>query len=97
MRYGYRCPECEHKWEVEKSIMAPGPCECPSCGADKVERDYDARSLPAILYANRPPWTYKDCLKYKDCKHGEGPRTKIDPSKHGDIGAWNSPGEVVSE
>lgn len=94
MRYDYLCSDCGHKWEIEKSIKAPHPKKCPECGKDTAERDLST-SVPAMLYANRPPWTYKECLKYKDCRFNGGPRTKIDPSKHGDLGAWHSPGKVV--
>lgn len=95
MRYDFYCQECKFVWEVEKKMSAPGPSECPECSSDRVERSYGPSDSPPILYANRPPWTYKECLKYKDCKLNDGPRTRIDPNKHGDLGAWNSPGDVV--
>ena len=95
MRYDYQCACCSNIWEVEKPMSAPGPAVCPSCGSDNVARYFGKGSSPPVLFANRPPWTYKECLKYKDCKHNNGPRTKIDPSKHGDLGAWNCPGEVI--
>jgi putative FmdB family regulatory protein len=94
MLYDYFCKKCDKVFEVDKSMSAPGPSRCPECGAAGPER-YFVGNAPAVAYANRPPWTYRECLKYKDCKFNDGPRTKIDPRKHGDIGAWNSPGEVI--
>lgn len=94
MLYDYACSSCGHSWCVQKGMRDPNPSRCPSCNKKSVERVFDT---PAILFANRPPWTYKDCLKFKDCKLNDGPRTAIDPSKHGDLGAWNSPGEVIPE
>lgn len=90
--YDFKCNECSHVWEVTKSMTAPGPDACPKCGGRVVSQ---VLSCPSIIYANRPPWTYKDCLKFKDCRLNDGPRTKIDPNKHGDLGAWHSPGDVV--
>lgn len=93
MLFSYKCSN-GHKWEVEKGLKDPAPKKCPNCG-EVAERDFAADGTPSVLYPGRPIWTYKDCLKYKDCRIGDGPRTKIDPSKHGDIGAWHCPGEVV--
>lgn len=97
MRYDYICSECKYIWEVEKSIKDDDPKVCPKCTSNEVGRYFNPNDIPFILYANRPPWTYKDCLKYKDCKHNGGPRTEIDPSKHGDLGAWHCPGKVIPE
>lgn len=94
MRYDYRCNKCEVVFEVEKSMSAPGPKSCPKCRGRKVER-YFGNEAPAMIYANRPPWTYKEALKFKTCSHNGGPTFKIDPAKHGDVGAWHSPGELA--
>jgi putative FmdB family regulatory protein len=91
-RYDYRC-KCEHIFEVEKPMSAPGPSRCPKCGSANPDR-YFGGQVPSVAYANRPPWTYKECLKYKRAKVDDGPWVKIDPNKHGDLGAWNSPGEL---
>lgn len=95
MKYDFCCQGCQFVWEIEKKMSDPGPSKCPECGSKDIERHYGSSDSPPILYANRPPWTYKECLKYKDCKFNDGPRTKIDPNKHGDLGAWNSPGLIV--
>lgn len=94
MTYDYTCVDCGNIWTVEKSIKAPPPDECPACESTSIERKFESLF---ILYANRPPWTYNDSLKYKDCKFNDGPRTAIDPSKHGDIGSWNCPGKIVNQ
>jgi len=93
MRYDYACTQCGHEFEVVKAMSAPGPSECPKCGAKSPERLF--REAPPLVYRDRPPWTYKEALKYKTCRWNDGPRMKIDPSKHGDVGSWNSPGEVI--
>jgi putative FmdB family regulatory protein len=90
MRYDYKCEKCG-VFEVVKRMSDPDPKACPTCGG-VIVRVYEASP---ILYANRPPWTYKESLKYKTCSHNGGPKFNIDPSKHGDIGAWNSPGELA--
>ena len=97
MRYDYRCEDCGEVFEVEKAMSAPGPDKCPKCGSSKVGRKFGPADSPTVTYAGRPPWTYNDCLKYKDCRANGGRRTKVDPRKHGDLGAWNSPGEIVAE
>lgn len=97
MRYDFKCSDCEFVWEVEKKITDPQPSFCPRCEGANVERSFGPGDVLPVLYANRPPWTYKECLKFKDCRMNDGPRTKVDPSKHGDLGAWNCPGEVVSK
>jgi len=93
MRYDYRCEKCG-VFEVEKKMADPAPEECPQCGG-RVERHFGTDAAPMIMYANRPPWTYKEALKYKEAGFKGGPKFKIDPNKHGDIGSWNSPGELV--
>ena len=76
-------------------MKAPHPSACPLCNEEGgVERIFEPTN---ITYANRPPWTYNDFVKYKTCSHNDGPRMKIDPSKHGDMAAWNSPGELAPE
>lgn len=90
MRYDYNCEECG-TFEVEKKMSAPDPKKCPKCGLP-ISRVY---TPSAILFADRPPWTYKEVLKYKTCSHNGGPKFKVDPSKHGDLGAWNSPGDIA--
>ena len=94
MRYDYTCEDCGHEWEVSKTMSAPDPKRCPNCKNKSVRRRWTS---PSVTYKDRPPWTYNDFTGYKTAKLNDGPRVKIDPSKHGDLGAWHSPGEVVSE
>jgi putative FmdB family regulatory protein len=94
--YDYVCKKCNSVFEVDKKMSSPGPATCPKCGSEGPERHF-GDTAPSVVYANRPPWTYRECLKYKDCKFNDGPRTKIDPRKHGDVGAWHSPGEVMPD
>lgn len=93
MLYDYVCKECGEEFEVSKKMSDPHPSSCPLCGGKNPERLF--RQAPALFYRDRPPWTYKEALKYKTARWNGGPRTKIDPSKHGDLGSWNSPGEIV--
>ncbi len=94
--YDYICNKCKAVFEIEKRMTEPDPKKCPNCKSKKIERYFgDPEACPAVTYKDRPPWTYKECLKYKDCKFNDGPRVKIDPRKHGDIGAWHCPGEVL--
>jgi putative FmdB family regulatory protein len=95
VRYDFACLSCGNVWEIEKSIKDDGPKACPRCGKGSVERHFGADDVPPVIYANRPTWTYNDCKKYKECSHNGGPRTCIDPSKHGDLGAWNCPGKAL--
>jgi putative FmdB family regulatory protein len=94
MRYDYKCLKCKKLFEVEKRITEPDPESCPHCKSKKIERYFCPENLPGVLYTDRPPWTYKEARKYKTAKY-KGREFKIDPSKHGDIGSWNSPGELV--
>lgn len=92
--YDYKCSNCEQCFEIQKSIKDPPPSGCPFCDkSGHIERVFAPVN---ITYADRPPWTYNDFVKYKTCSHNGGPRTKIDPGKHGDLAAWNSPGELAS-
>lgn len=95
MKYDFICTKCKKLFEYEKSIKAPNPC-CIFCEG-KVERFFSGDDVPTVVYPNRPPWTYNDSKKYKNARWNGGPLTKIDPSKHGDIGAWHCPGNVIKE
>ena len=97
MLYDYECQKCGLVFEIEKSIVDPAPSNCPRCMGNRVERHFSPADVPTVLYPNRPPWTYNDAKRYKNARWCGGPLTKIDPSKHGDLGAWNSPGEVIPE
>lgn len=96
-RYDYKCSKCDVVFEVEKSMSASAPSKCPACGKKEVERVFLPDGSPSVVYTNRPPWTYAEAKKYKTARWNGGPLVKIDPSKHGDIGSWNCPGEVVPE
>lgn len=89
MLYGYKCRKCQRLIEIEKSIKESHPVKCPYCLKASLERHFDAISLPAIHYAGRPGWTYNDIKKYKNMRV-DGKLLKIDPSKHGDLGSWNT-------
>jgi len=95
MRYDYICKDCRLVFEVEKPMAAPPPGSCPKCGSRDIDRHFSADALPMVLYANRPIWTYNDARKYKTCRMDDGPRLAIDPGKHGDLGSWHCPGQVV--
>lgn len=90
-QYDFWCDNCEAVIEIEKSMSDPNPESCPKCKSDRLRRLF---SIPSIHYANRPPWTYKECLRYKYVRKNGGPYFKVDPSKHGDLGSWHSPGEI---
>lgn len=92
MRYDYVCHGCG-VFEYEKRMSDPDLERCPSCGSP-VKRVYGAGQTPGILYTDRPPWTYAEARKYKTAKW-KGREFKIDSRKHGDLGSWNSPGELV--
>lgn len=94
-QYDYYCKKCKKVIVVEKRMSDPNPTKCPSCKSPKFDRYFSPEATPSVGYKDRPPWTYKECLKYKDCKLNDGPRMKIDPNKHGDLGAWHSPGQVL--
>jgi len=89
MLYDYECESCG-VIEIDKDMDDPDPKICPKCKS-KLTRIFGCN----VMQGNRPPWTYKDALKYKTCSFNGGPKVKIDPKKHGDVGSWNSPGEVV--
>jgi len=93
MLYDYSCPKCGDL-ELEKRMSDPDPI-CPECGS-VLERRYGAGTTPGILYSDRPPWTYRQAKGYKTAKW-KGKEFKIDPRKHGDLGSWNSPGELVKK
>jgi hypothetical protein len=95
MVFTYLCHHCKASWRVEKSILAPAPSACPKCQSADIDRDYAADGKPSVIYVGRPVWTYNDARRFKDCRVNGGPRTRIDPSRHGDLGSWNSPGEVI--
>jgi putative FmdB family regulatory protein len=97
MRYDYICKHCNKIFEIEKKMSDPDPKSCPLCGSSSIERYFDSKYIPFITYKNRPTWTYNDCKKYKECSFNGGPRIKIDPSKHGDIGSWNCSGEICKK
>jgi putative FmdB family regulatory protein len=92
-KYDYKCLKCKEIFEVEKTMSADGPKKCLLCGAKSPERHFS--EAPPRYYRDRPPWTYPEAKKYKTCRWNDGPRMKIDPSKHGDIGSWNSFGEIL--
>lgn len=89
MLYDYICNECKVIFEVDKKITDPHPDKCLSCESEKIERYFHYSSIPSVVYANRPTWTYSDCKRYKECTFNGGPKIKIDPSKHGDLGSWH--------
>jgi len=94
MRYDYKCDSCKAIFETEKRMSDPDPV-CPNCGK-AASRYFSPDSTPCILFADRPPWTYKEAKKYKTTKY-KGKEYKVDPCKHGDLGSWNSPGELIPE
>lgn len=94
--YDYFCPSCDFVFEFEKRMAEDGPGTCPKCGRKKPERYFGA-GVAGVFYKDRPPWTYKECLKYKRAKWNDGPYVKIDPKKHGDIGSWHCPGELAEK
>jgi hypothetical protein len=81
--------KCDFVFEVEKGMADPAPKSCPCCKGRKIERHWSADGIPSVAYPGRPPWTYKEALRYKTCSHNGGPTFKIDPRKHGDIGSWH--------
>lgn len=95
MIYEYKCSKCQHVFSIKKSMSAPHPEKCPKCRRKGgIERYFTAEALPSVMYADRPPWTYKESKRFKTAKF-KGKEYKIDPAKHGDVGAWNSPGEYI--
>jgi putative FmdB family regulatory protein len=95
MRYDYECKHCKKVFEVEKQMSDPSPTCCPHCSSKIVERYFGPGTAPAIMFADRPPWTYKEAKMYKTTKY-KGKEYKVNPSVHGDLGSWNSPGEPVT-
>ncbi len=95
-KYDYICEnkKCKKVFEIEKKMSDPDPKKCPHCNGKKVSRYYCAETVPSVGYTDRPPWTYKQAKKFKTAIY-KGKETKIDPAKHGDLGSWNSPGEIV--
>lgn len=94
--YDFKCGACNMEFEVEKRMADPNPDACPGCGAASPERMFSPSTLPAMAYANRPIWTYKECKGYKTCTQNGSEPMKIDPSKHGDLGSWHCTPEPVS-
>jgi len=92
MKYDYLCSDCHFVFEIEKRMSDPAPTRCPKCGKEHVERYYNSENIPSLIWLNRPTWTYNDCKKYKTAKF-QGKEIKVDPSKHGDLGAWYSSGD----
>ncbi|MDE2404149.1 MAG: phosphatase PAP2 family protein [Sphingomonadales bacterium] len=43
--YDYRCPTCDHRFEVLAKISDPAPSACPACGAPAVEKCLAAPAL----------------------------------------------------
>jgi putative FmdB family regulatory protein len=95
MIYEYQCKTCEEVFEVEKRMLDPSPEICPICGGNEIERFWS--SSPAILFANRPIWTYNDVKKYKTFRQDGGQLKKVNPAKHGDMGAWHTDAEIAPE
>ena len=93
MRYDFKCSKCGDIFEVEKRMSDPNPA-CLKCGGS-TERHFGPSNAPSITFADRPPWTYKEAKMYKTTKY-KGKEYRVDPSKHGDLGSWNSPGEPVT-
>jgi len=95
-RYDYICEnaKCKKIFEIEKKMTYPDPKKCPHCKGKKVSRYYGKDSIPSVAYGDRPPWTYKEAKKFKTAIYKDQ-EFKIDPSKHGDVGSWNSPGEYI--
>ena len=95
MRYDFFCAKCKKVIEIEKRMSESNPIACPICKSNKFTRHFG--SAPAVIYANRPIWTYNDCKKYKTFRQNGGPLQKVDPGKHGDLGAWNTDAERAPE
>lgn len=95
MLYEYKCSKCSKIIELEKSIKDDHPTECPHCKKQGLERHFSSESNPVVLYPGRPIWTYKEVKKFKQMSKDGGPAYKVDPSKHGDLGAWHSGAELA--
>ncbi len=89
MLYDYVCRKCNSIFTINKSILDPHPDICIICNKKKcIERFYSPDSIPSVIYAGRPVWTYNDVLKYKECSFHDGPMIPVDKNKHGDITAF---------
>lgn len=94
MRYDYQCKGCEEVFEIEKGMNDPSPDRCPLCGHGELARYWGRESVPNIVMPGRPPWTYKECLKYKTATF-DGVTVKVDPNKHGSYRSL--PGDFVKK
>lgn len=72
-------------------MIDPDPSRCPFCKSKKIQRIYQP---VALIYPGRPIWTYSDTKKYKTMTQ-DGKTFKVDPSKHGDLGAWHTDAQVA--
>lgn len=97
MIYEFFCEKCNKVIEFEKRMADPNPARCPICKSKKFTRYFSAQSVPSLLYPGRPIWTYSDTKKYKTFRQNGGPLMKVDPSKHGDLGAWHTSAEPATE
>lgn len=84
--YDFICHKCNIIIEINKSMNSDNP-PCPQCNGE-IERYYCPENIPTVGYGNRPIYTYDMVKKYKTFVH-EGKEYKVDPNKHGDIGAMN--------
>lgn len=98
MIYEYLCGgKCKKVITVEKRMTDPSPEKCPVCNSKKFERYFSPESAPVIMNAGRPIWTYNDVKKYKTFRQNGGPLQKVDPTKHGDMGAQYTDAELAPE
>jgi putative FmdB family regulatory protein len=44
-KYDYICESCNTTTEIEKSMDAPHPTECPECGEDTLRRIFNAAAF----------------------------------------------------
>lgn len=95
MIYEFLCKgKCKGVIEVEKKMSDPNPTRCPFCNSTKFERHFSPLN---IIYPGRPIWTYNDVKKYKTFRENGGPLKKVDPSKHGDMGALHTGADNAPE
>lgn len=98
MIYYFTCAgKCKGRVAIEKKMNDPDPVKCPLCRSKKFERYYGPETVPNVIYAGRPVWTYNDTKKYKTFRQDGGPLMKVDPSKHGDLASWHSDAEIAPE